>query len=34
LAIPLLPIATGDDVAETLRRGASADALDKARLAR
>ena len=34
LAIPLLPIATGDDVAETLRRGASAYALDKARLAR
>ena len=34
LAIPLLPIATGDDVAETLRRGASADALNKARLAR
>lgn len=33
LAIPLLPIATGDDVAETLRRGASAQALEKARLA-
>jgi hypothetical protein len=34
LAIPLLPIATGDDVAETLRRGASAQALERARLAR
>jgi uncharacterized protein (DUF58 family) len=34
LAIPLLPIATGDDVAEALRRGPSADALAKARLAR
>jgi len=34
LAIPLLPIATGDDVAEALRRGASAQALEKARLAR
>ncbi len=31
LAIPLLPIATGDDVAETLRRGASAEALERAR---
>ncbi len=34
LAIPLLPIATGDDVAEALRRGASADALERARVAR
>ena len=34
LAIPLLPIATGDDVAERLRRGASGEALEKARLAR
>ncbi len=34
LAIPLLPIATGDDAAEALRRGASAEALGKARLAR
>jgi len=34
LAIPLLPIATGDDVAETLRRGASAQALERARVAR
>ncbi len=34
LAIPLLPIATGDDVAETLRRGASAEALERARVAR
>jgi uncharacterized protein (DUF58 family) len=31
LAIPLLPIATGDDVAETLRRGTSAEALAGAR---
>lgn len=34
LAIPLLPIATGDDVAETLRRGASAEALEEAHLVR
>ena len=34
LAVPLLPIATGDDVAQALRRGASAEALEKARLAR
>ena len=34
LAIPLLPIATGDDVAEALRRGASAEALERARVAR
>ncbi len=34
LAIPLLPIATGDDVAESLRRGASAEALERARVAR
>ncbi len=34
LAIPLLPIATGDDVAEALRRGASANALERARVAR
>jgi uncharacterized protein (DUF58 family) len=34
LAIPLLPIATGDDVAEALRRGAPAQALGKAPLAR
>lgn len=33
LAIPLLPIATGDDVAETLRRGAPAEALEEARRA-
>lgn len=34
LAIPLLPIATGDDVAGSLRRGASAQALEAARLVR
>jgi uncharacterized protein (DUF58 family) len=34
LAIPLLPIATGDDVAEALRRGASAEALQHTRRAR
>ena len=34
LAIPLLPIATGDDVLEALRRGASAAALDEAHLVR
>jgi len=33
LAIPLLPIVTGDDVAETLRRGASAQALERAPVA-
>ena len=33
LAIPLLPIATGDDVAEALRRGAPAEARAKAGLA-
>jgi uncharacterized protein (DUF58 family) len=31
LAIPMLSIATGDDVANTIRRGASAEALDAAR---
>jgi uncharacterized protein (DUF58 family) len=34
LAIPLLPITTGDDVAETLRRGAPSEPRDEARLAR
>ena len=34
LAIPLLSIATGDDAAEALRRGAPAEARAKARLAR
>jgi uncharacterized protein (DUF58 family) len=34
LAIPLLPIATGDDVAEALRRGAASEARDEARLER
>lgn len=34
LAIPLLPIATGDDVAETLLRGAPAEALEDAHLVR
>jgi len=34
LAIPLLPIATGDDAVEALRRGASGTALDEARLVR
>ena len=33
LAIPLLPIATGDDVAELLRRGAPVEAGNEARLA-
>ena len=33
LAIPLLAIATGDDVAEALRRGGSVEALGKAHLA-
>jgi uncharacterized protein (DUF58 family) len=34
LAIPLLPIATGDDVAEALRRGAPLEARDEAYLER
>jgi hypothetical protein len=34
LAIPMLSIATGDDVAETLRRGAAAESRDEARLER
>ncbi len=34
LAIPLLPIATGDDAAEALRRGSSRETLEQTRLAR
>jgi uncharacterized protein (DUF58 family) len=34
LAIPLLPIATGDDAAEALRRGSSRETLEPTRLAR